>query len=108
MTLLSPLHEGPLLEELDEDERKVVDERRHDSNAVIARFLALPMSTFAGLLVWIDVKRTAAGLLDSSVVYGALAAAHAVYTLGVMPSLLLWAGWPSMPWRSSPVESPYG
>lgn len=92
MRLLSQLHEGPLLEGLNDDERVVVEERRHDSNAVIARFLALPMLLFSGLLVWIDLKRSAAGLMDGSALYVGLAVSHALYVLGVLPSLLLWAG----------------
>lgn len=92
MRLLSQLHEGPLLKEMDESEREAVLGRLHDSNAVVARFLALPMLVFAGLLLWISLKRSEAGLLESSWVYTALAFSHAVYALGVLPSLALWAG----------------
>lgn len=92
MSLLPKLHEGPLLHELQEDDLIVVNEGRHDNNAVIARAMALPMLGFAALLLWIDLKRADAGLMEGSVVYVALAASHAVYALGVLPSLLLWAG----------------
>jgi len=92
MKLLSQLHEGSLLKEMDESEREVVLDRLHESNAVVARFLALPMLVFAGLLLWISLKRSEAGLLESSWVYTALAFSHAVYALGVLPSLALWAG----------------
>jgi hypothetical protein len=92
MKLLSQLHEGPLLKEMDNNEREVVLDRLHDSNAVVARFLSLPLLVFAGLLLWISIKRSEAGLLEGAGVYTALAFSHAVYTLGVLPSLVLWAG----------------
>ena len=92
MPLLTKLHEGPLLQELQEEDLIVVNEGRHDANAVVARAMALPMLGFAALLLWIDLKRADAGLMEASVVYVALAASHAVYALGVLPSLLLWAG----------------
>ena len=92
MKLLSQLHEGSLLKEMDENEREVALDRLHESNAVVARFLALPMLVFAGLLLWISIKRSEAGLLEGAGVYTALAFSHAVYTLGVLPSLVLWAG----------------
>lgn len=92
MPLLSKLHEGPLLQHLQEEDLLIVNEGRHDANAVIARAMALPMLGFAALLLWIDLKRADAGLMQASVVYVALAASHAMYALGVLPSLLLWAG----------------
>lgn len=95
------IHEGPLLAGLDKDEREVVESRQHDSNASIARVLGAPMLLFAVLLAWIDVKRAAAGLLDSSILYIALAFSHAVYALGVVLALLMWAEQRmSRPWRS--------
>lgn len=92
MSLLHKLHEGPLLHVLQEDDLIVVSEGRHDNNAVIARAMALPMLGFAALLLWIDLKRADAGLMEASVVYVAPAASHAVYALGVLPLRLLWAG----------------
>lgn len=101
MTLLSKLHEGPLLAGLDHDETEVLRSRQHDSNATIAKALAVPMLVFAALLAWIDLKRAAAGLLDGSPLYLALAVSHLVYAIGVVPSLLMWVQHRmSRPWRS--------
>ena len=91
MRFLPQLHEGPIVDELSPEERRLMLERLDDANIQIARAMSPIMVLFVVLLWSIDLLRLSAGILPGSPVHLTHAVAHATYALGVIPALLLWA-----------------
>lgn len=61
-----------------------------DENVNVARMMSPLLMLFLVLLLTIDVKRIQAGVFWSEPINRYHAAAHLVYALGALPSLLLW------------------